>query len=80
MSRVEPLAPLRGSSQGPIALSTSRYTYSAVAPPIEPEDDGVVPPLVLKVRVSDRLEAEGRMAEPGDLHRLCSNGWIEQWL
>jgi hypothetical protein len=26
------------------------YSYSAVAPPIEPENDGVVPPLVLKAR------------------------------
>jgi hypothetical protein len=26
------------------------YDYSAVAPPVEPEDDGVVPPLVLRAR------------------------------
>jgi hypothetical protein len=26
------------------------YSYSAVAPPVQPEDDGVVPPLVLKAR------------------------------
>ena len=26
------------------------YSYSAVAPPIESEDDGVVPPLVLRAR------------------------------
>jgi hypothetical protein len=26
------------------------HYYSAVAPPVEPEDDGVVPPLVLRAR------------------------------
>jgi hypothetical protein len=26
------------------------YSYSAVAPLVEPEDDGVVPPLVLRAR------------------------------
>ncbi len=26
------------------------YSYGAVAPPIEPEEDGAVPPLVLKAR------------------------------
>ena len=26
------------------------HSYSAIAPPVEPEDDGVVPPFVLKAR------------------------------
>ena len=30
------------------------YSYSAVAPLIEPEDDGVVPPLVLRARQMGR--------------------------
>jgi hypothetical protein len=50
LDEAEPPALLRGSSEGLVALSTSSHTYSAVAPPIELEDDGVVPPLVLKAR------------------------------
>jgi hypothetical protein len=30
--------------------ASENYSYSAVAPPIEAEDEGIVPPLVLRAR------------------------------
>jgi hypothetical protein len=35
---------------GPAGDGPEKYSYSAVRPPIEPEDDGVVTPLVLRAR------------------------------
>ena len=44
---IENNAPTEGWPPGD---GPENYSYDTVAPPIEPEDDGVVPPLVLRAR------------------------------